>query len=120
MNFLPISQDDLKTCAERWGWEHLEPRYGSPRVETVINGNHMQFFADENDWYNASAILDRISHLARNGGSVTIFADLLGFSWWDKGQPRRIDVPAPTDEAPNMLSWILMELTKALPPEVWQ
>jgi hypothetical protein len=115
MSLLPISKSDLKLCAERWGWEHL------PGLASVWTPKGRCYFGvDNDDADNSPAILDRERVLMLKGvyGGVTLYGDYHVYTW--SGTMNGINIPEDHLAAPNFRSWLLVQLTLALPPEVWE
>jgi len=115
MSLLPISQEDLATCAERWGWQ----RTSAPSViHRTLSGVHL--LAEADDMINSDAILDRERVLMLKGlyGGVTLYGDHHVYTW--QGTMSGINIPEDHLSAPNFRSWLLVQLTLALPPEVWK
>ena len=122
MSRLPISKQDLELCAERWGLHYNE-------TFNCIGS----FNASCNDEHNAAAILDRENWLLRKGirycldsyeGDLSITTFEHGFSGTivvsvHERKSAFITFNPEQLEVTNFRSWLLVQLTLALPPEVW-
>lgn len=84
---------------------------------------------EKSDEHNAAAILDRERVLLSKGWSLQFLPNThqLGFWGGPKNEtvryvrwPADYCVPGSWHEAPNFRSWLLVQLTLQLPPEVWK
>lgn len=108
-----ISNGDIELCAERWGWEIHNSKF-------IYNDRGWEFMAEVDDSWNSRAIIDRENWLLRKGvySYIALYGDAHVCTW--PGSLDFILIPDEHLHAPNFRSWLIVEITKALPEEVWK